>query len=45
MDLPKSLVWVEADYPDMIEFKEKRLSSEKPRCQLERGETRSGKFV
>lgn len=36
MDLPKSLVWVEADYPDMIEFKEKRLSSEKPRCQLER---------
>ncbi len=36
LDLPRSLVWVEADYPDMIEFKEKRLSSEKPRCQLER---------
>jgi methyltransferase (TIGR00027 family) len=36
MDLPQSLVWVEADYPEVIKFKEKRLSSEKPRCQLER---------
>jgi methyltransferase (TIGR00027 family) len=36
MDLPKSLAWVEADYPDLIEFKEKRLSNEKPRCQLQR---------
>jgi methyltransferase (TIGR00027 family) len=36
MDLPSSLVWVEADYPDLIEFKEKRLSGERPRCQLER---------
>ena len=36
MDLPKSLAWVEADYPDLIEFKEKRLSNEKPCCQLDR---------
>jgi methyltransferase (TIGR00027 family) len=36
MDLPESLVWVEADYPDVIEYKEKRLSNEKPRCRLER---------
>ncbi|MGA7792788.1 MAG: SAM-dependent methyltransferase [Candidatus Acidiferrales bacterium] len=36
MDLPKSLVWVEADYPDVIEFKEERLLGEKPCCQLER---------
>jgi methyltransferase (TIGR00027 family) len=36
MDLPESLVWVEADYPHVIEFKENRLSSEKPRCRLER---------
>jgi len=36
MDLPESLVWVEVDYPDVIEFKEKQLSDEKPRCQLER---------
>lgn len=36
MDLPATLVWVEADYPAVIEFKEKRLSGETPRCQLER---------
>jgi len=36
MDLPASLLWVEADYPHMIEFKEKRLLGERPRCQLER---------
>jgi methyltransferase (TIGR00027 family) len=36
MELPESLVWVEADYPQMIDFKEARLSREKPRCQLER---------
>jgi methyltransferase (TIGR00027 family) len=36
MDLPESLVWIEADYPQMIAFKEERLSSEKPRCRLER---------
>jgi methyltransferase (TIGR00027 family) len=36
LDLPNSLVWVEADFPDVIEFKEKRLSGERPRCQLER---------
>jgi methyltransferase (TIGR00027 family) len=36
MDLPQSLLWVEADYSHVIEFKEKRLSAEKPRCQLER---------
>jgi methyltransferase (TIGR00027 family) len=36
LDLPNSLRWIEADYPDVIEFKEKRLSGEKPRCQLER---------
>ncbi|MGA8437712.1 MAG: class I SAM-dependent methyltransferase [Candidatus Sulfotelmatobacter sp.] len=28
--------WVEADYPHVIEFKEKRLSWEMPHCQLER---------
>jgi methyltransferase (TIGR00027 family) len=36
MELPGSLLWIEADYPDMIEYKEKRLVDEKPRCQLER---------
>ncbi len=36
MDLPGSLLWVEADYPRVIEFKETRLSGETPRCRLER---------
>jgi methyltransferase (TIGR00027 family) len=36
MDLPESLRWVEADYPDLIAFKESRLANEKPRCRLER---------
>jgi methyltransferase (TIGR00027 family) len=36
MDLPSSLVWIEADYPAMIEYKEERLASEKPKCRLER---------
>jgi methyltransferase (TIGR00027 family) len=36
MDLPASLLWVEADYPHMIEFKERRLLGERARCQLER---------
>ncbi len=36
MDLPESLLWVEADYAHMIEFKEQRLATEKPRCRLER---------
>jgi len=36
MELPQSLLWVEVDYPKMIEFKESRLAGETPRCKLER---------
>lgn len=36
MDLPKTLLWIEADYPDLIAFKENQLAVETPRCQLER---------
>jgi methyltransferase (TIGR00027 family) len=36
MDLPTSLRWIEADYPQMIAYKEERLASEKPKCRLER---------
>jgi methyltransferase (TIGR00027 family) len=36
MDLPESFVWIEADYPKMIEFKQKRLAGETPNCRLER---------
>ena len=36
MDLPSSLQWVEVDFPAMIDYKEKVLAGEKPRCALER---------
>jgi methyltransferase (TIGR00027 family) len=36
MELPESLLWIEADYPHMIEYKEERLAKERPRCRLER---------
>jgi methyltransferase (TIGR00027 family) len=36
MDLPESLLWVEADYPRMIEYKEGRLFGHVSRCHLER---------
>lgn len=36
MDLPGSLVWIEADYPQVIDFKQTRLAAETPKCRLER---------
>jgi methyltransferase (TIGR00027 family) len=36
MDVPSELLWIEADYSHMIEFKQTRLAKEKPRCRLER---------
>lgn len=36
MKLPESLLWVEADYPHVIDFKEQRLLGQTPRCRLER---------
>ncbi|HTV60314.1 MAG TPA: SAM-dependent methyltransferase [Verrucomicrobiae bacterium] len=36
MDLPSSLLWIEADYPHVIDFKQERLSNQTPRCRLER---------
>ena len=36
MDLPKHIRWIEVDYPKIIEFKERLLYEEKPRCDLER---------
>jgi methyltransferase (TIGR00027 family) len=36
MELPESLLWVEADYPRMIEYKQARLAGQSPRCQLRR---------
>lgn len=36
MELPKSLRWVEVDYPHVIALKESRLADEDPRCRLDR---------
>jgi methyltransferase (TIGR00027 family) len=36
MQLPPELRWVEADFPHMIDFKERELAGERPHCRLER---------
>jgi methyltransferase (TIGR00027 family) len=36
MKLPKSLRWIEVDFPDIIELKKSQLSLETPVCSLER---------
>jgi methyltransferase (TIGR00027 family) len=36
MALPASLRWIEADYPQVVEYKESRLARSQPRCALER---------
>ena len=36
MNLPASLNWIEADYPHIIDYKERVLASERTRCRLER---------
>jgi methyltransferase (TIGR00027 family) len=36
MPLPDSLLWVEVDYPHMVDHKEAMLAKEAPKCRLER---------
>ncbi|HEV7446611.1 MAG TPA: SAM-dependent methyltransferase [Steroidobacteraceae bacterium] len=36
MKLPASLRWIEADYPQIIEYKETQLQADEPHCRLER---------
>jgi methyltransferase (TIGR00027 family) len=36
LQLPKSLHWIEVDFPHVIELKEARLTGEQPRCRLDR---------
>lgn len=36
MDLPPSLQWVEVDLAEILDYKEKILEDETPKCQLER---------
>ena len=35
MDLPPDLIWIEADYADVLAYKQEVLAGETPRCQLE----------
>jgi methyltransferase (TIGR00027 family) len=34
LDLPAHLKWIEVDFPDTIAFKEERLKTHKPKCEL-----------
>ncbi len=36
LELPSQLKWVEADYPEVVAYKEKLLHGERPHCQLVR---------
>ncbi len=36
MELPKTLRWVEVDFPHVIDLKESRLADERPNCRLDR---------
>jgi methyltransferase (TIGR00027 family) len=36
LDLPKDLLWIEADYPSVIVYKESVLAADMPNCRLER---------
>src|SRR5437879_2330793 len=36
LDLPSTLLWIEVDLPDMLEYKASRLAEAEPRCRLER---------
>lgn len=36
LQLPKSLRWVEVDFPKLIDLKNEKLKNEKPNCSLER---------
>jgi methyltransferase (TIGR00027 family) len=36
MDLPASLQWVEADFPNIIDFMNEKLAAHTPRCRLQR---------
>ncbi len=36
LDLPSTLRWIEVDLPEILAFKEEKLSGSKPQCTLER---------
>src|SRR5256886_5119735 len=37
LPLPPALRWVEADFPDVIAYKQEQLARDRPDCALERG--------
>lgn len=36
LDLPRSLLWIEVDFKDILQYKTELLRNERPRCMLER---------
>jgi len=36
LPIPGALRWIEADFPDLLAYKEQQLAGDKPRCQVER---------
>jgi methyltransferase (TIGR00027 family) len=36
MELPSTLCWVEADFPHMVEYKNRMLREQKPHCRVQR---------
>ena len=36
LPIPGALRWIEADFADLLAYKEQQLAGDKPRCQLER---------
>ena len=36
LDLPPRLRWIEADLPDMLDYKTRAMAAEQPRCRLDR---------
>ena len=36
LDLPPDLRWIEVDFPDMLDYKERLMAGETPRCRRER---------
>jgi methyltransferase (TIGR00027 family) len=35
LELPPAFHWVDADFPDMLEYKQQHLAGERPRCNME----------
>ena len=36
LELPRDLLWIEADFPEMLSYKARAMGAEEPNCRLER---------